>query len=45
LGSIKMGSINFELIDELCGVRTVVGTTEKMQERHDEALSKVLGVF
>jgi len=45
LRSFKMGSINFELIDELCGIRTVVGTTEKMQERHDEALSKVFGVF
>jgi hypothetical protein len=35
LGGIKMGSINFQLIDELCGIRTVVGTAEKMQERHD----------
>jgi hypothetical protein len=40
-----MGPINFQLIDELCGVRTVVGTTEKMQERHDKALSKELGLF
>jgi len=43
LGSFKMGSINFELVDELCGVRTVVGTTKKMQERHGKALSKELG--
>jgi len=43
LGGFKMGSINFELVDELCGVRTVVGTTEKMQERHGKALSKELG--
>jgi hypothetical protein len=34
-----MRAVSFELFNELCCVGLIVWTTEKMQERHDKALS------
>jgi hypothetical protein len=40
-----MRTLSFELFNELGGVGLIVWTAEKMQERHDKALSDEKSVF